>query len=199
MSSFNAFRVFCNSTSQLLAEAVFALQTHSANNWGRTNPKSISRRAILLAPLALAACGFTPIYGRGSAAEALHGKIALGEINSRLTFEFNEQLENHLGRAEAPLFQLEVTLNVETKGLAITQDNAITRYNLTAEASFTLTRISDGKVVLLDSLRAFTAYSATASAYATYVSERDANRRLAVSLADQITTRIASSAESFGL
>ena len=158
-----------------------------------------SRRAILLAPLALGACGFTPIYGRGSAAEALHGKVALGVIDSRLTFEFNEQLENRLGRASAPLFQLDVTLSVESQGLAITQDNAITRYNLTGIASFTLTRISDDEVVLEDRLRAFTAYSATASAYATHVSERDANRRLAVSLADQIATRLASSAESFGI
>jgi len=158
-----------------------------------------SRRAILLAPLALGACGFTPIYGRGSAAEAMRGKIAIGEVNSRLTFEFYEQLENRLGRVESALFQLDVDLSIDSKGLAITQDNAITRYNLTGIASFTLTKISDGTVVLQDKLRAFTAYSATANAYATFVSERDARRRLAVSLADQITTRIASSAESFGL
>jgi len=160
---------------------------------------SFNRRIFLLSPLALAACGFTPIYGRGSAAEALHGKIALGTVDSRLTFEFYEQLENRLGRAVAPLFQLDVTLSIESKGLAITQDNAITRYNLTGIASFTLTRIADNEVVLEDRLLAFTAYSATASAYATQVSERDANRRLAVSLADQINIRIASSAESFGL
>ena len=160
---------------------------------------SFSRRAILLAPLALAACGFRPIYGRGSAAEAIHGKIAIGDVNSRLTFEFYEQLENRLGRADQPLFQLDIDLNIGSQGLAITQDNAITRYNLTGIASFTLTRISNGTVVLQDKLRAFTAYSATASAYATFVSERDARRRLAISLADQITTRIASSAEEFGL
>lgn len=160
---------------------------------------SFSRRAMILSPLALAACGFTPIYGRGSAAEALHGKIALGDVDSRLSFEFYEQLENRLGRAEAALFELDVNLSVESQGLAITQDNAITRYNLTGIASFTLTRITDGTVVLQDELRAFTAYSATATAYATFVSERDARRRLAVSLADQITTRIVSSAESFGL
>ena len=160
---------------------------------------SFSRRAILLAPFALAACGFTPIYGRGSAAEAIKGKIALGTVSDRLSFEFYEQLENRLGRAEAPLFQLDVSLEVSSKGLAITQDNAVTRYNLTGEANFSLTRIASGAVVLEDKLRAFTAYSATATAYATFISERDANRRLAVSLADQIALRIASSAESFGL
>ncbi|MCF6273482.1 MAG: LPS assembly lipoprotein LptE [Rhodobacteraceae bacterium] len=159
----------------------------------------ISRRALLLAPLALAACGFTPIYGRGSAAEALRGKIAFSAVNSRLTFEFNEELENRLGLTQTPLFQLDVTLSVTSKGLAIAQDNAITRYNLTGIAAFTLTRIADGEAVLQDRLRAFTAYSATANAYATFISERDANRRLAVSLADQITTRLTSSAESLGL
>ncbi len=161
--------------------------------------KTISRRGILLAPLALAACGFTPIYGRGSAAEALNGKILLGDVDDRLTFEFYEQLENRLGRANAPLFQLDVTLSIASKGLAIAQDNAITRYNLTGEARFALTRLADDTKVLEDRIRAFTAYSATASAYATQVSKRDAERRLAISLADQIAIRLASSAESFGL
>jgi len=161
--------------------------------------KSVGRRTFLLAPLALAACGFTPIYGRGSAAEKIRGKILFGEVDSRLSFEFYEQLENRLGRTETALFQLDVTLSVTSEGLAITQDNAITRYNLTGAASFTLTRIADNSVVLRDNLRAFTAYSATASAYATHVSERDSNRRLAISLADQIAIRIASSAETFGL
>lgn len=160
---------------------------------------SFSRRAILLAPLALAACGFRPIYGRGSAAEALNGKIALGPVDDRLSFEFYEQLENRLGRAEAAIFQLDVTFTVDSEGLAITQDNAITRYNLTGIASFTLTHIERDKMVLQDKLRAFTAYSATANAYATFISERDAKRRLAVSLADQIATRIASSAATIGL
>ncbi len=199
MSSFNAFRVFRETTRRFFAKAVFAPQTRLAKKWPDIDPKSISRRAILLAPLALAACGFTPIYGRGSAAEALRGKIAFSAVDSRLTYQFNEELENRLGRTQTAVFRLDVTLSVSSKGLAITQNNAITRYNLTGIAAFTLTRISDDTVVLEDRLRAFTAYSATASAYATFVSERDANRRLAVSLADQITTRLASSAESFGL
>ena len=141
---------------------------------------SFSRRTILLAPLALAACGFRPIYGRGSAAEALNGKIAIGEVSDRLSFEFFEQLENRLGRAESPVFQLETTVEVESEGLAITQDNAITRYNLIGVASFSLTHIERNEIVLHDQLRAFTAYSATANAYATFISERDAKRRLAV-------------------
>ncbi len=155
------------------------------------------RKFLMLTPLALGACGFTPIFGRGTAAESLIGKIALGPVEDRMGFEFHEQLENRLGRASEPLFQLDVVISVGSEGLAITQDNSITRYNLTAEADFSLTRIADGKLVLTDIVRSFTAYSATATAFATHVSERDANRRLAVALADQIATRIASSAKSF--
>ena len=155
------------------------------------------RKLLMLAPILLAGCGFTPIYGRGTAAESLIGKIALGPVTDRMEFEFHEQLENRLGRADQPIYQLNVDISLESVGLAITQDNAITRYNLTAEADVTLTRISDSTIVLSDTLRAFTAYSATATAYATHVSERDAKRRLAISLADQIAIRIASSAQSF--
>jgi len=155
------------------------------------------RKLLMLAPLALGACGFTPIFGRGTAAESLIGKIALAPVDDRMGFEFYERLENRLGRADQPLYQLEVIISVNSEGLAITQDNAITRYNLTAEANFSLTRIADNKLVLTDTVRSFTAYSATATAFATHVSERDANRRLAVALADQIATRIAGSAKSF--
>lgn len=199
MSLFSAFRVCKSGAKNFLAGAPRVQQNRSIKKTAVLNSKSVSRRAILLGPMVLAACGFRPIYGRGSAAEAIKGKIALGTVSDRLSFEFYEQLENRLGSVEAPLFKLDVNLTVSSEGLAITQDNAVTRYNLTGEASFFLTRIDDGAVVLQDTLRAFTAYSATASAYATFVSERDANRRLAVRLADQISIRIASSAESFGL
>ncbi len=155
------------------------------------------RKFLILAPLALGACGFTPIFGRGTTAESLIGKIALGPVDDRMGFEFHERLENRLGRADAPIYQLDVIISINSRGLAITQDNSITRYNLTAEADFSLTRIADNKLILTDIVRSFTAYSATATAYATHVSERDANRRLAVALADQIATRIASNASSF--
>ncbi len=160
---------------------------------------SYSRRTVIFAPLALAACGFHPIYGPGTGAQALNGRVAFAPVDDLTGFTFNQTLESRLGTPQSPLFRLDTTISFEQEGLAITQDNAITRYNLTAKADFNLVRLSDGKVVLSDTIRAFTAYSATASAYATHVTARDAHNRLAVSLAEQIATRIAGSAESFGL
>lgn len=145
----------------------------------------------------LAGCGFAPIYAGGTPARALTGTIALGEVSDRMGFEMREQLELRLGEAQAPKYRLDVRIEVESEGLAITPDAAITRFNLSAIATYSLAPIGGGPAFLTASVRSFTAYSATASAYATRVAERDAHRRLAVSMADQIATRLAATAGDF--
>lgn len=151
---------------------------------------------LLATPLALSACGFTPIYGEGSAAAEMHGRIALGEFHGRNGFILREQLETDLGLATNATHLLNVDLNINRKGLAITRGGAITRYNLSGKANFTIRQI-DGGVVHRSNVTAFTAYNATASAYATRVSEQDAYRRLVETLADRITTSMAISAEDW--
>ena len=149
---------------------------------------------LLALPL-LASCGFAPIYGNGTPARALLGDIALGDVIDRMGFELREELELRLGKAVAPKYLLDVRIEVESEGLAITQDASITRFNLTAIANFKLTPIAGSDAVLVDQVRSFTAYSATSSPYATRIAEIDARRRLAVTLADQIALRIAAKAK----
>ncbi len=157
---------------------------------------SFNRRqtlGLLALPL-LAGCGFAPIYAQGTAARALSGKIVLGPVTDRLSFEMNEQLELRLGKATVPIYILDVKTEIESQGLAITSDASITRFNLSAVADYSLIPVAGGNAVLTARVRSFTAYSATASAYATRIAERDARRRLAVNLADQIATRLAAAA-----
>jgi len=153
--------------------------------------------ALLGGTAALSACGFTPVYGPNTAAANLRGRIAIPAFDSRLSFDLFERLEQRLGPPEAPLFSLHISTTIEEQGLAISQENAITRYNLRAVADYSLTRLSDDARVFEARARAFTAYSATASVYATRVAARDAERRIAVSLADQISTRLAVAASEF--
>lgn len=160
---------------------------------------SFNRRkflALAATPLALSACGFTPIYSDGSAAELMHGRIALGEFDGLDGFQMRERLEARLGAATAATHSLNVVSDVESVGIAITQDGSITRYNLSGTAIFAVTQLGGG-IVFKDTVAAFTAYNATASAYATRVAERDAYRRMAVTLADKIVTRLATSAEGW--
>lgn len=151
---------------------------------------------LLAAPLALSACGFRPIYGEGSAADAMQGRVALGEFTGLSGFQMREELETNLGRATNATHVLNVDLSIERKGLAITPNGSITRYNLSGTANFAVSQIGGG-IVLSGAVSTLTAYNATANAYATRVAEQDANRRLAKTLADEITTQLAISAEDW--
>ncbi|MVO16433.1 LPS assembly lipoprotein LptE [Parasedimentitalea huanghaiensis] len=158
----------------------------------------LDRRTLLtlLAPLALAACGFTPVHAPGGTGDALYGQITIqapqdipstSEVDSYLLVQ---KLEQRLGRTSAGRYQLDLTLGTHDEGQAITADAQTIRYSIVGKASYTLTRLSDGKVVSSGDEDAFTGYSAIGSTVETLAGERDAHQRLMVILADQITTRI---------
>lgn len=154
--------------------------------------------ALMAAPMALSACGFKPIYGDGTAASAMHGRITLGTFSGLTGFQIREELATSLGPATNPTHQLNVDFSVNRKGLAVTPDGSITRYNLTGGAKFAVVDLIGGAgVVTTGNVSAFTAYNATANAYATRVAEQDADRRLARNLADKIITQMAISAEAW--
>lgn len=158
-----------------------------------------SRRGLILSALAAGGCGFTPLYGEDSPAAALAGRIAIGRIArgplpDRMGFALRESLIRRLGVARDPGFRLDLTLKVEETGLAITPDNATTRYSLTATADWDLVQSGTASPVLSGSARSFSAHSATATVYATRIAARDAERRLAEDLAQRIVTQIAASA-----
>ncbi len=150
---------------------------------------------LLLAAAPMAGCGFTPLYGEGSAARAAQGRIDVTQISGLMGFKLRERLTTRLGAASAPTHRLSVSVRTTSQELAINPQNEITRYSLTGTATFDLRDRATNASVLKDKVRAFAAYSATASAYATTVAERDARERLAHALAEQIATRIAGAAD----
>jgi LPS-assembly lipoprotein len=147
--------------------------------------------------LSLGGCGFRPLYGDASPASRLDGRIAVGtikrnELPDRMTYTLADALRRHFGRrVPAPAYVLDVTLSTAEIGLAVAPDNATTRYNLTGSAAWNLTPAGTAEVVLGGTEESYTAYSATATVYATRVAQRDAERRLAVALADRIALAIA--------
>lgn len=167
-------------------------------------PHGLTRRSVVvtgaLFALVVAGCGFTPLYAPGSAAAAMDGQIQVALIDGKAGFQMREELTNRLGPADAPRYRLDVTLRLSKSGVALTQQNVTTRFNVTGIADFKLVPLSGGAPVTTGSVRAITGYSApeqeTASAYSSLVAERDAERRVAVDLADQIVQRLALSAAS---
>ncbi|MBT8153498.1 hypothetical protein KMP13_06230 [Epibacterium ulvae] len=165
----------------------------------------LKRRVLLIAPLALlmgaAACGFTPVHAPGGTGALLHDQVlvqAPEEVpsNSNVAAYFLVRaLEDDLGRGGGGTYALDLRVNQDVEGQAITADNEITRYSVQGTASYTLRRLSDGAVMASGTVNNFTGYSATGSTIDTLASERDAEERLMEILADQIVTRLYTSAK----
>jgi LPS-assembly lipoprotein len=152
-----------------------------------------TRRAVLLAPVVLAACGFSPAFGPGGAAEGLQGTIRANDPTDKNAFDLVERLEERIGRPETARFDLGYAITTAAVGVGITPDSAITRYNLTGHVNWTLTDRTTGQQVAGGRVDNFTSYSATGSTVAGLAAEEDAAFRLMRILADQIVSRLIAS------
>jgi LPS-assembly lipoprotein len=144
----------------------------------------------MLAALPLAACGLAPVYAPGGAATGLRGAVAAAEPRNPEAYDLVVRLEERLGRPTAPAFDLSYEISLREIDLAISQANAITRYNVEGEVSYSLTRRADEAVVSEGKLRSFTSYAASGTTVATDAARIDARRRLMRLLADQMVTHI---------
>jgi LPS-assembly lipoprotein len=146
----------------------------------------------------LSACGFQPVYKKGSAATNLQGRIEIDLVKGRNGFELRERLEDRLGFADADApYVLTFKLTLTESGIAVTKDKGTTRTNLKGVADFTIRRKDTQQIVYKDSVRNVTAFGLTSATYPSSVAERDANIRMAKALADQIATRIAITANGW--
>ena len=149
-----------------------------------------SRRFLLALPLALAACGFTPVYGPGGAGTALRNQVLVQEPTTQQGYLLTRHLKTRLGRATNARFALDMTLETSEEGLAINSEGDTTRYNLVGRAGYALRDTQTGSIVTSGMVQNFTAYSATGSTVATLAAQRDAIERLMVILGDQIVVRL---------
>ncbi|MFK7744749.1 MAG: LPS assembly lipoprotein LptE [Roseobacter sp.] len=151
-----------------------------------------SKRAILFLPLALAACGFTPVYSTGGTGSALQNRMQVVEPDTRDAFFVTRRVEERLGRTADPAYVLSLIVTSREEDLAVDREGTSTRFNILGEAEFALVEQSTGRVVTSGSVDNFTGYSATGTTIATLAAERDAQQRLMILLADQIVTRLLS-------
>lgn len=151
---------------------------------------SFSRRTVLVFPLAIAACGFEPVYAPGGSADHLRGKVLVQDPQLPDDYLLVQNLEQHLGRPVAAIYDLKVTITLGTQGQAVTASGATTRYSLVGIADYVLLRIGTDEVVTKGSVENFAGYSATGSTVETLAAERDAHKRLMAVLAKQITNQL---------
>jgi LPS-assembly lipoprotein len=150
-----------------------------------------SRRTLLALPMALAACGFSPVYGPEGAGTKLRGQVLVQEPSTQAGYLLTRHLESRLGRSgTAARFALDLDIATEEGGLAINAAGDTTRFNLAGRVAYALRDTTSGIVVTSGTVENFTAYSAIGSTVATLAAESDAVERLMGILGDQITARL---------
>ena len=149
-----------------------------------------NRRAMILAPLALAACGFQPVYGPGGTGTALQNRVLVDEPEERYGYFLTRDIETRLGRAATPTYGLALSITTSEGGLATDSEGNTRRFNLIGTVDYALRDLTTGQIITSGKVENFTGYSATGTTVATLASEQDAQKRLMTILADQIVTRL---------
>jgi LPS-assembly lipoprotein len=152
--------------------------------------------AVLVAVLALAGCGFRPLYGEmregGSPAEL--AEIEIGPLYNRRGQILRNELFTTLtpkGAAERPRYLLRATFTDSVTELAIGRDQFATRGNLTLNVSFSLVDRTTNRAVFSGAETRIAAFNVLRSEYATEAARDDAFARAAEGVAQDVRTRLA--------
>jgi LPS-assembly lipoprotein len=151
----------------------------------------MSKPAVLALAFVLSGCGFHPMYGPGL--EPQLAGIYVMPVAERDGYELRNTLIDLLGsngETRGKRYKLTIAIRESNQGVALRGDAAITRYNDTLAATFTLTDL-DGKTLLSGSQTGLTAYNVTASPYATLSAQQDADKRAAQDIAERIRLDLA--------
>jgi LPS-assembly lipoprotein len=155
------------------------------------------RAFSLLTALALAACGFHPLYGNGgSAVGPTLSTIYVEPISDRVGYELRNDLFdllNFSGSPETSQYRLKLSLQEREDAVVLQANTSITRYNYTLTAHYELTPKGTTDVAKSGDLTAFAAYNVAAAPflYATVTAQRDAHNRAANDIAERLRTQLA--------
>ena len=141
---------------------------------------------IAFACLALAGCGFHPLYGAGM--EPRLASIYVDPVTERDGYELRNQLIDLLGsdgREAGKAYHLKLTLNETSNGVTLQNDATITRYNDTLTVTYVLSD-AKGAEVTRGSQTSTAAFNTSNSPYSTLVVQQDSDRRAADDIADRI-------------
>lgn len=149
-----------------------------------------SRRLVLLAPLALAACGFAPVYGPSGNGQILQDRVRVDPPDSQDSYLLVRELEERLGRGNDAAYALSFGINTSEARLAIDREGDTGRFNRVGVVDYSLRDLQTGQVVTSGTVENFVGYSATGTTVETLAGEQDAQKRLMIVMADQIVTRL---------
>lgn len=155
------------------------------------------RRGFLAGAAALVALGgcFRPMLAENDAARAIRHRIALPPVDGRFDHFLVESLEDRLGAPQEADFVLNLVSEVTEQGIAVTQDDAVTRITLQVETAWTLRRTGETEPLIADIAFSQSGYNATSSLFATRQTRLEIERRLARDIGERIARSILARAD----
>jgi LPS-assembly lipoprotein len=170
---------------------------------GEREKKILPRRGFLVlgAGVALAGCGFQPVYMPTASSQAGPAQRELAAIDVALIPDrpgmlLRQALQDRFegtGDTTARHYSLAVSFTIAGTGIGIQSDSTITRERLIGRASWTLTADDPGHTrITSGAARATDAINYIDTQYfASDLENEDVQKRLAEELADQITLQLA--------
>lgn len=155
----------------------------------------MNKFALLLLPLALSACGLTPMYaggGSGAVAQGLAG-VEVPPIEGRAGWLMRNALVDRLGAGDAagPRYRLDVRLDDQLEGFGLIADDTIARERRTLRARYQLVDLASGAILVDATAGSDAGIDVVSSEYATIAAEQTALENLSKEVADRIVTRLA--------
>jgi LPS-assembly lipoprotein len=153
--------------------------------------------AAIAACVALAGCGFQPLYGDGSRSDKLSTELASIRVTQiaehygqAMTNDLHDGLNPHAMQVPA-VYNLEVALREGTLQIAIRADGTPSRQALQLSATWLLRRIADNQIVTKGSAKSSTGYDVLDNDYGNVVSANNGELRAVRDLSEQIQLTLA--------
>jgi LPS-assembly lipoprotein len=158
--------------------------------------------AALLGVFILSGCGFQPVYRQNTgsngaqdgATVAQLASIRISPISDRVGQILRNALRDRLtplGRPSTALYRLDVSLTENRSNLVIQQDATSTFAKLRLQARYALVNIATDQPLTRGTSENTTIFNIVESEFANLSAERDAKRRAAIEISDDIRLRLA--------
>ncbi len=159
-------------------------------------------RALLAAgamALALAGCTVQPLYGTaptGLTVTAALDQITIAPVDTRVAQEIRNKLLFELGggRNSAPLYRMNLRVSSSESALGVTPVESAPTYSITVAATYEITSLTTGEIVLRGTSRGIASFDRTSQIYANTRAKIDAENRAATDAATDIRIRLAAAA-----
>jgi LPS-assembly lipoprotein len=149
-----------------------------------------SKIVAVVCCILISGCGFKPLYQNAEQTSQELSGISVPVVAGTFGYELTKELRMLLPQgADTPIYTLKLNPDTNLTGLAIEQDDSVTRYNVQTNVLFELVDGND-EVVIRDTVGTLTSYNAITSQYSTLIAEREALRRSARVLAQKIYQKL---------